>query len=40
LNATFDDIKHQDYDALMIPGGRAPEYIRMNAECSTSFAIS
>jgi protease I len=31
LNATFDDIKHQDYDALMIPGGRAPEYIRMNA---------
>jgi len=31
LNATFDDINHQDYDALMIPGGRAPEYIRMNA---------
>jgi protease I len=31
LNATFDDVKHQDYDALLIPGGRAPEYIRLNA---------
>src|SRR5713101_7240289 len=31
LNATFDQIKPEDYDALMIPGGRAPEYIRMNA---------
>ncbi|MBS1855103.1 MAG: DJ-1/PfpI family protein [Acidobacteria bacterium] len=31
LNATFDDIRAEDYDALMIPGGRAPEYIRMNA---------
>src|SRR3979411_2269483 len=30
LNATFDGIKPEDYDALMIPGGRAPEYIRMN----------
>jgi len=30
LNATFDQIKPEDYDALMIPGGRAPEYIRMN----------
>jgi protease I len=30
LNATFDEIKHEDYDALMIPGGRAPEYIRTN----------
>jgi len=30
LNATFDQIKAEDYDALMIPGGRAPEYIRMN----------
>ena len=30
LNATFDDIKVQDYDALVIPGGRAPEYIRLN----------
>jgi protease I len=31
LNATFDQVKTEDYDALMIPGGRAPEYIRMNA---------
>jgi len=31
MNATFDQIKPEDYDALMIPGGRAPEYIRMNA---------
>lgn len=30
LNASFDEIKHEDYDALMIPGGRAPEYIRLN----------
>ncbi|MEK6573117.1 MAG: DJ-1/PfpI family protein [Chloroflexota bacterium] len=30
LNATFDNIKPEDYDALVIPGGRAPEYIRLN----------
>jgi protease I len=30
LNATFDDVKAEDYDALIIPGGRAPEYIRLN----------
>lgn len=30
LNAAFDQIKEQDYDALVIPGGRAPEYIRLN----------
>jgi protease I len=30
LNATFDEIKATDYDALVIPGGRAPEYIRLN----------
>jgi protease I len=30
LNATFDDIKAEDYDALLISGGRAPEYIRLN----------
>lgn len=28
LNATFDDIDPEDYDALVIPGGRAPEYLR------------
>jgi protease I len=31
LNATFADIRPEDYDALVIPGGRAPEYIRLNA---------
>jgi protease I len=30
LNATFDQIRPQDYDALVLPGGRAPEYIRLN----------
>jgi protease I len=30
LNATFDEIKVENYDALMIPGGRAPEYLRLN----------
>ena len=30
LNATFDDVKPDHYDALLIPGGRAPEYIRLN----------
>jgi protease I len=30
LNATFDEIRAVDYDALVIPGGRAPEYIRLN----------
>ncbi len=30
LNASFDDVKVEEYDALMIAGGRAPEYLRMN----------
>ena len=30
LNATFAEIKVEGYDALVIPGGRAPEYIRLN----------
>ncbi len=30
LNATFADVNPEDYDALVIPGGRAPEYIRLN----------
>jgi protease I len=30
LNATFDQIQPESYDALVIPGGRAPEYIRLN----------
>jgi len=30
VNATFDDIRPEDYDGLVIPGGRAPEYLRLN----------
>lgn len=30
LNAEFDAIRAEDYDALVIPGGRAPEYLRLN----------
>lgn len=30
LNATFADVNAEDYDALLIPGGRAPEYLRLN----------
>ncbi|MDC0611499.1 DJ-1/PfpI family protein [Vibrio sp.] len=32
LNATFEDIKVEDYDALYVPGGRAPEYLRLDAK--------
>jgi protease I len=32
LNASFEEIDVQNYDALVIPGGRAPEYIRLNPE--------
>jgi protease I len=31
LNATFDDVDPAAYEALVVPGGRAPEYIRLNA---------
>jgi protease I len=30
LNATFDEIDPAHYDALVVPGGRAPEYLRLN----------
>ncbi|MQA40859.1 DJ-1/PfpI family protein [Rugamonas aquatica] len=30
LNASFDDVDVAKYDALMIAGGRAPEYLRLN----------
>jgi len=30
LNATFDEVRAETYDALVIPGGRAPEYLRLN----------
>ncbi|KKO62293.1 putative cysteine protease YraA [Janthinobacterium sp. KBS0711] len=30
LNASFDELDPADYDAVMIAGGRAPEYLRLN----------
>lgn len=30
LNATFGEMDVEQYDALVIPGGRAPEYLRLN----------
>ncbi|MCF6284081.1 MAG: DJ-1/PfpI family protein [Candidatus Hydrogenedentes bacterium] len=30
LNATFSEVDPATYDALVIPGGRAPEYLRLN----------
>jgi len=30
LNATFADVRVEDYDGVVIPGGRAPEYLRLN----------
>jgi len=32
ITATFDEINPNDYDALLIPGGRAPEYLRLNSK--------
>ena len=32
ITADFDAITAADYDALVIPGGRAPEYLRLNAK--------
>jgi protease I len=30
LNASLADVRAEEYDALIIPGGRAPEYLRLN----------
>jgi len=30
LNAAFDEVKASAYDALIVPGGRAPEYLRLD----------
>lgn len=43
INADFDEIKADAYDGLVIPGGRAPEYLRLNEqvlEIVRSFAKS
>jgi protease I len=29
VNAAFDAIDEREYDALVVPGGRAPEYLRL-----------
>ncbi len=31
LNADFDAVNTAEYDALVVPGGRSPEYLRLNA---------
>ena len=30
ITENFDDVKVENYDGLVIPGGRAPEYLRLN----------
>lgn len=32
LNAAFAEVKPEQYDGLLIPGGRAPEYLRLNED--------
>jgi deglycase len=32
LNFGFADVKPEAYDALVIPGGRSPEYLRLNED--------
>src|SRR6516162_7254648 len=32
LNATFAEVRAEAYDALVVPGGRAPEYLRLNPQ--------
>ncbi|CAI6004096.1 unnamed protein product [Closterium sp. NIES-64] len=31
LTADFENVRVDDYDALLVPGGRAPEYLALNA---------
>jgi protease I len=43
LNATFAEINSADYDALVIPGGRAPEYLRLDErvlQITCHFAVT
>jgi len=32
LNAAFAEVEAENYDALVIPGGRAPEYLRLDPQ--------
>src|SRR5947209_10603525 len=34
LNATFAEVNADAYDALVLPGGRAPEYLRLDEQVS------
>ena len=31
VTATFEEVRPDDYDALVLPGGCAPEYLRLNS---------
>ncbi len=35
LNATFETVQVEQYDALVLPGGRAPEYLRLDERVLT-----
>ena len=35
LNGDFNDILEPQFDALLIPGGRAPEYLRLDKKSRT-----
>jgi len=35
LNASFSNVDSATYEALLLPGGRAPEYLRLNARVLT-----
>ena len=39
LNATFAEVRPESYDALVIPGGRAPEYLRLDEAVLRGLAI-
>jgi protease I len=32
LNATFSEVQPANYDGLVLPGGRAPEYLRLDSK--------
>jgi protease I len=43
LNYTFADVRPEAYDALLIPGGRSPEYLRLDKriiEIVAHFAVT
>ncbi|MFX0210709.1 MAG: DJ-1/PfpI family protein [Candidatus Hodarchaeota archaeon] len=32
INKSFEEVNPEEYDGIVIPGGRAPEYIRLNED--------